>query len=50
MPSLPSLLTAILGLLLVAATVVGIVTTAKDSQRSSGSSQSNSGVVLYGGR
>jgi Protein of unknown function (DUF2613) len=52
MPSLPSLLTAVLGLLLVAATVVGIVTTAKDySQRPSvGSSQNHSGVVLYGGR
>ncbi len=51
MPSLPSLLTAVLGLLLVVATVIGIVTSAKDSQRPSvGSSQSHSGVVLYGGR
>jgi uncharacterized membrane protein HdeD (DUF308 family) len=49
MPSRPSVLTAVLGVLLVCATVIGIVTTAKDSQRP-GSSQSHSGVVLYGGR
>jgi len=46
------LLTAVLGLVLVGATVVGIVTTAHDyGQRPSvGSSQSGSGLVLYGGR
>ncbi|HJQ00878.1 MAG TPA: hypothetical protein VJ851_04710 [Jatrophihabitans sp.] len=42
-------LTAVLGVLLVAATVVGIVTANKDGQRP-GSSQSHTGVVLYGGR
>jgi hypothetical protein len=41
--------TAALGLVLVAATVVGIVTANDHSQRPSGS-QSHSGVVLYGGR
>lgn len=47
-----SLLTAVLGLLLVGATVVGIVTTAHDyGQRPSvGHSQNDSGLVLYGGR
>jgi hypothetical protein len=45
-----SLLTAVLGLLLVAATVIGIVTTAKDYSQRPGSSQNHSGVVLYGGR
>jgi hypothetical protein len=47
-----SLLTAVFGLLLVGATVVGIVTTAHDyGQRPSvGSSQNDSGLVLYGGR
>jgi uncharacterized membrane protein HdeD (DUF308 family) len=45
-----SLLTAVLGLLLVAATVVGIVTAVRDSQRPSVGFQSHSGVVLYGGR
>lgn len=53
MPSrLTALLTAALGLLLVGATVVGIVTAANDySQRPTvGSSQSDSGLVLYGGR
>ncbi len=45
------LLTAVLGVLLVAATVVGIVTANDHSQRPSvGSVQGNSGVVLYGGR
>jgi mannose/fructose/N-acetylgalactosamine-specific phosphotransferase system component IIC len=45
------LLTAVLGVLLVGATVVGIVTANNDSQRPSvGSGQGNSGVVLYGGR
>ncbi|HST49729.1 hypothetical protein [Jatrophihabitans sp.] len=48
MPS--SLLTAVFGLLLVIATVIGIIsTTNDDSQRPSGS-QNRSGVVLYGGR
>ena len=44
------LLTAVLGLLLVGATVVGIVTANDHTQRPSGSVQGNSGVVLYGGR
>lgn len=45
------LLTAALGVLLVGATVVGIVTANDHSQRPSvGSFQGNSGVVLYGGR
>lgn len=45
------LLTVVFGLLLVGATVVGIVTTNDYSQRPSvGSSQSDSGLVLYGGR
>jgi hypothetical protein len=43
------LLTAVVALLLVAATVVGIVTANGHSQRPSGS-QSHSGVVLYGNR
>ena len=48
---MPTLLTAVLGILLVVATIIGIVTTANDnSQRPGGSSQSHSGVVLYGGR
>jgi hypothetical protein len=47
---MPSLLTAVLGVLLAVATVVGIVTANDHSQRPSGSSQSDSGVVLYGGR
>lgn len=55
MPSLPSpssLLTAAFGLLLAGATVVGIITAANDdSQRpGAGSSQDQSGLVLYGGR
>jgi Protein of unknown function (DUF2613) len=46
-----SLLIAVLGILLVAATVVGIVTATNDAQRPSvGSPQSHSGLVLYGGR
>ncbi len=46
-----SLLTGVVGLVLVAATVIGIVTTTKDhSQRPSVGSQNRSGVVLYGGR
>ena len=45
-----SLLTAVLGLLLVGATVVGIVTTAHDYGQRAGSSRSDSGLVLYGGR
>ena len=46
-----SLLTAVLGLLLVGATVVGIVTTAHDyGQRPSVGRQNDSGLVLYGGR
>ncbi|MGI9145328.1 MAG: DUF2613 family protein [Chloroflexota bacterium] len=45
------LLTAVLGVLLVVATVVGIVTANNHSQRPSvGSFQGNSGVVLYGNR
>jgi hypothetical protein len=46
------LLTAVLGILLAGATVVGIVSTAHDyGQRPSvGSSQNDSGLVLYGGR
>jgi hypothetical protein len=46
------LLTVVLAILLVGATVVGIVTTARDyGQRPSvGSSQNDSGLVLYGGR
>lgn len=46
------LLTAVLGVLLVGATVIGIVTTAHDYGRrpSVGSSQDGSGLVLYGGR
>ena len=49
---MPYLLTAVLCVLLVAATVVGIITTANDySKRPSvGSFQDRSGVVLYGGR
>jgi hypothetical protein len=42
-------LTAVLGVLLVAATVVGIVTANDHSQRPS-VGQSHSGVVLYGRR
>jgi hypothetical protein len=42
------LLTAVLGLLLVAATVAGIVTASHHSPRPSVGS--HSGVVLYGGR
>ena len=46
-----ALFTAILGILLVGATVVGIVTANDHSQRPSvGSVPGNSGVVLYGGR
>jgi hypothetical protein len=45
-----ALLTAVLGLLLAVATVVGIVTANNDSQRPSVGIQSHSGVVLYGGR
>ncbi len=46
------LLTAVLGILLVGATVVGIVTTVHDyGQRPSvGTSGNDSGLVLYGGR
>ena len=44
------LLTAVLGLLLVAATVVGVVTASAHSQRPSAGLQSHPGVVLYGGR
>jgi hypothetical protein len=45
------LLTAVLGILLVGATVVGIVTTNHYGQRPSvGTSQNDSGLVLYGGR
>lgn len=48
---MPYLLTAVLCLLLVVATVIGIVTAAHDGRRPSGGySQSDSGVVLYGGR
>jgi hypothetical protein len=49
---MPSVLTAVLGVLLAVATVVGILSAANDhSQRPSvGSSQGDSGVVLYGGR
>jgi hypothetical protein len=42
------LVTAVLGLLLVGATVVGIVTANNDTQHSSVGG--HSGVVLYGGR
>jgi len=45
-----SLLTAVLGLLLVVATVVGIVATVNDHSQRPGFSQSHSGLVLYGGR
>ena len=44
------LLTAVLGLVLVATTVVGIVTASHHSQRPSVGIQSHPGVVLYGGR
>lgn len=44
------LLTAVLGLLLVGATVVGIVTASNHSPRPSAGVQSHSGVVLYGAR
>jgi hypothetical protein len=44
------LFTAVLGLLLVAATVAGIVTASNHSPRPSVGVQSHSGVVLYGGR
>jgi hypothetical protein len=45
------LLTAVIGLLLAGATVIGIVSTANNhSQRPSVGSQSHSGLVLYGGR
>ncbi|MEO6500518.1 MAG: DUF2613 family protein [Jatrophihabitantaceae bacterium] len=48
---MPSLLTAVFCLLLVGATVIGIVTTNDQGQRPSvGSFQSDSGLVLYGGR
>jgi len=43
------LITAVFGLLLIAATVVGIVTANEHGQRP-GFSQSHSGVVLYGTR
>jgi uncharacterized membrane protein HdeD (DUF308 family) len=45
-----SLLTAVLGILLVVATVVGIITANRDGQRPSAGVQNHSGVVLYGGR
>jgi hypothetical protein len=45
---MPSLLTAVLGLLLVGATVIGIVTTAHDHSRHP--AVGPSGIVLYGGR
>ncbi|MEO6700291.1 MAG: DUF2613 family protein [Jatrophihabitantaceae bacterium] len=45
------LLTAALGVLLIGATVVGIVTASDHSQRPSvGTGQDRSAVVLYGGR
>ena len=44
------LLTAVIGLLLVVTTVVGIVTASAHSQRPSVGLQSHSGVVLYGTR
>lgn len=49
---MPSVLTAVLCLLLAVATAIGIVTAANDhSQRPSvGTSQSDSGLVLYGNR
>jgi hypothetical protein len=51
MPFRSYLLTAVICLLLAGATVVGIITTTNDySQRSSVGSQSDSGLVLYGGR
>jgi hypothetical protein len=50
MRSLPSLLTAVVGILLVGATVVGIIATTNDYSQRPGSSQNHSGVVLYGGR
>jgi hypothetical protein len=43
-------LTAVLGLLLVVVTVVGIVTTVNDYSQRPSRSQSHSGLVLYGGR
>ena len=46
---MPYLLTAVFALLLVVATVIGIVTANGHNQRPSGS-QSNSGIVLYGSR
>lgn len=46
---MPYLLTAVLALLLVAATVIGIISANGHNQRPSGS-QSRSGIVLYGGR
>ncbi len=48
---MPSLLTVVFCLLLICATVVGIVTTNDHAQRPSvGSFQNDSGLVLYGGR
>ena len=48
---MPSLLTAVLCLLLAGATVVGIVTANDHGQRPSvGTFQNDSGLVLYGGR
>jgi hypothetical protein len=50
MPFKSYLLTAIICVLLAGATVIGILTTADDSQRPSVGSQDRSGLVLYGGR
>lgn len=50
-PVMRYLLTAVLGLLLIGATVVGIVTTVHDyGQRPSVGTRNDSGLVLYGGR
>lgn len=50
MPSLPSVLTAVFGLLLACVTVVGIITATNDHSQRPGHSQSNSEIVLYGRR
>lgn len=44
------LLTAVFGLLLLAATVIAIVTAVNDNGQRPSGSQSQSEVVLYGGR
>ncbi len=47
---MPSLLVAVFCVLLICVTALGIVTSINDDSQRPGYSQSNSGLVLYGGR